>query len=209
MVGIDYQMNSAEKSRLKSILSTVREYDIKYVNKGTSIKDIGLDFKRFRAKRKDKFNILVIDNAMKLTEHIQHPSQPVVADNMIAAEIDSWNLKTSNENACVFLLHHLRKDDLKPDLIKSGLRPKVGDIRGSGRFTDSFTQILLVNYLSWYTDIVKLYSKFAINTIKRLLLIDLVKNRNGPNDLMRYIVYPEYSGFMTFEKLINLYKNKK
>jgi len=200
-----YKMTAEQKKLYKQYLREVKNYDVKYVNKGSSIFEIAKDYKDFRKRRKGRFNILVIDNIMKLAEYRKYVNNPVHADNLIAAEIDSWNIKTTKENACVFLLHHLEKSQQKEERKSSGYRPTEANVRGSLRFNDSVTQILLMNSIGNFLSVVD-DNPHIRNIISRTTVIDLIKNRNNKLATLRYASFPEFSTFVDLNTLISKYK---
>lgn len=197
-----YTMTLNEKTRYEELLDKVSSYDIVYVNKGVSIKEIGLEFKAFRKKRPGRFCILVVDNIMKLTDGRDFTGQnETKLDNYICSEIDSWNIKTSNDEATVFLLHHFVDAQLEPSKRRMAYRPGEKDIRGSSRYRDSATQILLMNSTGNYPDLISEYPHMP-NTIKRMTMIDLIKNRNDEVGTLRYVSFPEFNSFVSLDKLI-------
>jgi replicative DNA helicase len=197
-----YTMTDGQRTKYEKLLDKVSGYDVVYVNKGVRIKEIGLEFKAFRKKRPGRFCILVIDNIMKLLDGNDFKAGDSNAlDIFITREIDSWNIKTSTDECCVFLLHHFIDAQLDQSRKQDAYRPLEKDIRGSGRYRDSSTQIMLLNSTGNYPDIKAEYPHLP-NIIQRMTIVDLIKNRNDGISTLRYVAFPEYSSFMSLESLI-------
>jgi len=174
----------------KLIPKDVSLYDINFVTKSQTIEEIGTAFNEFREQREDKFCILIVDNLMKIVP-MDKRADP---DMEIVREIESWNVKTSRKEASVYLLHHFTKsvsDDKNKDYAYT---PKIGHMRGSGRYKDMVTQAILVNPMYSYRDVVeqfKGYEKF----IEKLYIVDIAKNRNSNKATMRMLAWPSFNIF--------------
>ena len=200
MSGRGYKMNTEENERFLNQIKFNSKYDIEYVNKASYIKDIGAHFMKFKAKRPNKFCLLVIDNFMKIQDQFNF-SNSVKADDYITGIIDSWNIKTSSEEVAIMLLHHFVDVQISRDNKHDGYRPKEGDFRGSTRIRDMSTKIILTNFIGNYHDI---HDKFSIypKSIKRLYVVEIPKNRLGKTGTIRYVAFPEFNQFFNIDEIL-------
>lgn len=194
-----YQMSREESLLFQKELKKISEYDIEYVNKASYINDIGAHFMRFQAKRKNRFCLLIIDNFMKIQDQFKF-NNSVKADDYIASVIDSWNIKTSNEEMAIIILHHFIDEQISKQNKEEAYRPTEKDFRGSTRIRDMSTKVILTNYIGNYP---QLHGKFAMtsHTIRRLYIIEFVKNRLGGLGMLRYIAFPEFNRFFNLNEI--------
>jgi len=203
-----YDLSKKEKKKIKEELDKIKSYDIKYVNESKSIYEIGREFQRFREKRPNKFNILIIDNVMKIKEMLKRKGRSIIdVEEMITGEIDDWNIKTANDNACIFVLHHLNKSAVDEKKREQGYKPTEADMKGTSRFSDSATQVLFINSMGTHETLPDDYP-FHPNIAWRMSIIHGAKNRNDSLFRLKYIAFPEFSTFMPVEKLLKLYRNE-
>ena len=155
--------------------------------------------REWRKKNKDRFCLLIIDNVMKLKENTTIKEQ-TKADDTIMFEVDDWNIKTDGDNACVFLLHHTGKGQTTKWNENTAFKPREDDLKGSTRYRESATKVMLINSMANYPEIQDMYPHIP-NLINRLSIIEVVKNRFDKLVLMRYLAYPEYNHFVSLNKL--------
>jgi len=178
------------------IPKVVNKFNIQFRTKSASIKEIGVDFQLFKKENKDKFCILIVDNIMKI-----HPDKGIREENLdisIVREIESWNIKTSQEEASVILLHHLTKSAKNYRNEMKGYEPNIEDMRGSGRYKDFATNVILVNAMYSHPDIINLFRKnygLYKEFIHRVYKFHILKNRNELKTTFTMLVYPEYNHF--------------
>ncbi len=174
----------------KLIPDDVKKFDVEFVTKAQTIFEITDRYKSFTATRDDRFCILIIDNLMKIIP-VNHKIDP---DLEILRELESLNVKTTNKERAVYLLHHFTKEALDKKNQFLGYEPKITHLRGSGRYKDAVTQAVLVNPLYSHSDIIKGFPDQS-EFIKRLYLISIAKNRNNIKTMMRMLAYPEINYF--------------
>lgn len=180
-----------QKDYIKFLNKDIAGFDIEFVNKSSTMQDIGKGFRKFRDKRKDKFCILIVDNIMKIVPSRRGMNENEI-DSEIIRELDSWNIKTDNRKASVFLLHHFTKEAMSSKNQYKGFEPKIDFMRGGGKFKDTATHVLLVNPMYSHSEIVRL---FGNKMIEKYYLMHVAKNRNGEKDTFRMFAYPAYNHF--------------
>ena len=195
---VGYKLNNKEKEKINELTSKIIQYDIRFVNKSAGIEEIGNDFKLFRKDRQDRFNILIIDNIMKLSDHRKFRSQ-IQSDDFISLTMDSWNIKTERGKNMVIFLHHFTDEQLDKVNINEGYRPREKHLKGSTRYRDIATEILLVNNPGNYPDLTSRFSDYQL-LLKKLFLVDVTKNRNGDTGFLRYFALPEYNIFKLLKR---------
>ena len=189
----EYDDLSAMKLKDHYMYDEIKKYNINFIGNITDIVKIGKEFKAFRTANKDKFCLLIVDNMMSLDQ--LKAEGEVQGGQTVMLEVDNWKIKTIGENACVFMLHHIKKADDKD--VGVAYRPHKGMIRGTSRTLDVPTQILMLNNTWAYPNI---YERFTHhNQVKRMLTVEYGKNRNGPLSMLRYVGYPEYNVFKSFK----------
>jgi len=193
-----YKLSMEQLDLIVSINHEISKYNIEFVNKKSSIKDIGKHYRKFRSQNKDnELNILIIDNIMLLEENVMYRNQ-TAADDAISAEIDSWNVKTGRDtDPVVILVHHLTDEQLDKSALKEAYRPREKHIKGSSRYRDLATIIMMLNRPAQYADLVNSY-RSKLKVINNLFLLDITKNRNGKTGLVRFFANLGYNIFEEF-----------
>lgn len=185
----DKELKRVEYSKL--IPKDVSKFDIQFVTKSQTIKEIGDEYERFRESREDRFNILIVDNLMKVIP-IDTRVDP---DLEIIREVESWNVKTSNKETSVYLLHHFTKAPADDKNKEHAYQPKIGHIRGSGRYKDAATNVILANPMYSYSDIIELFEGYE-EFISKFYTLTIAKNRNDKKAKIRMVAYPAYNHFI-------------
>lgn len=193
-----YKLTMEQLDLITSISNEIGKYNIEFVNEKSSIKDIGKHYKKFRSQnRQNDLNVLIIDNIMLLEENVMYRNQ-TAADDAISAEIDSWNVKTGRDtDPLVILVHHLTDEQLDKSALKEAYRPREKHIKGSSRYRDLVTIIMMLNRPSQYADLVNAY-RGKIDVLKDVFLLDITKNRNGKTGLVRFFANFAYNIFEEF-----------
>jgi len=172
------------------IPNDIKKFDIQFVTKSQSMKAIGAEFSKFREERPQKFNLLIIDNLMKVI-----PVDPKMDPDLeIIREIESWNIKTSTKEASVYLLHHLTKSVNEANNKKFAYTPRIEDLRGRGTLKDFATTVMLVNAMYSHPDIIELFKGYE-DFLKKYYIIDIAKNKNEKKTKIHMLAFPEYNWF--------------
>lgn len=184
----DSQLKKVKYKKL--IPDDVKGFDIQFKTKSCNIKQVGDSFIKFRSQREGRFCILIVDNLMKIV-----PSgRETDVDMEIVREVESWNIKTSMEEASVILLHHFVKGVTDDKNLKDAYEPKIADLRGSGRYKDMATGVLLVNPMYSHEKIKRLFNNYK-DFINSYYIVHIAKNRDGSKHTMYMAAYPEFNHF--------------
>lgn len=77
----------------------------------------------------------------------------IESDDYVSKEI----VKIRDESAgIIIVVHHLNKSQLDKSNMESGYRPREEDVRGSSRILDYANNVILVNFIAKYKDLVKI-----------------------------------------------------
>ena len=168
--------------------------DIEFITRSSTIKEVGDEFKKFRKRREGRVCILVIDNLMKII-----PINPRIDESKeIVREIESWNIKTADQSSIVFALHHFTKEGVDQKHKGEAYKPYIGYMKGNGIYKDAATQILLINALMRFKEVVKPFTGYSEH-VGRIYLVDVAKNRNKEGVIKRLMAYPEYNIFVELD----------
>jgi len=175
------------------------DYDIDFVTKSDTIKNIKKNFITFCKKRKKKknMNILVIDNIMKLADNriIRNQNE---ADDHIAATIQSIEEDTRDYRSLIIPLHHFTKDTVARTNLKEAFRPTRDHLRGSGRYFDAATQVAFINKPGVFERLVSDMPSFK-NELEYLFITEIAKNRNDKLGIVRWWADFGYNVFQEME----------
>lgn len=192
MIGRNYKVTQEDIAIITKQKERLLKYDIVFHNEKAHIQTIVNDYKHFCKSRKERINILVIDNLMQLKDHFDPKDRYMMGkqtmiDDYISHQIDSIGVKTDPErNKMIILAHHYSKqtDKSKNDKQSTGA-PDDDEIRGSGRLQDSPTQILMIHTVDKVRQIMRDYSDYE-EMLKALFILILTKNRNEAKATMRF-----------------------
>lgn len=167
---------------------------LEYNDVPKTIDDICSDFRSF--VKKDRMNILVIDNFNICTD-LCHHANTTDREIYVSSKITHLNahLKSNGYKCCTIVVDHLKKEQLDKSNKDSGRRPSTAHLKGSERKYATLTQLLLINRPGKYRDIVDEESKapdilingtywkrkdiLARNDSSGLILIEKTESRNS------------------------------
>ncbi len=195
-----YKLKDEQFDLISSMSEEIGKYNIEFVNEKSAIKDIGKNFKKFRSRNKhNELNFLIIDNIMLLADN-QNPKykNQNEKDDAISGEIDSWNIKTGRKSdPVVILIHHFTDEQQKEGRLTDAYRPIEKHIKGSSRYRDIATMIMMANRPAQYSGLMAAFRNKK-DILNNLFLLDITKNRNGNTGLVRYFVRMGYNIFDEF-----------
>lgn len=201
MQGKDYKLNQMELHSIINEFHTMKKnYDIEFVDKPSKVSDMNRQFFKFCTKRKGKFCILIIDNLMLIGENDDIREQ-TKADDTISREIKKISDRTNRNGlkSSIILLHHFTDSQLDKANIKEAYRPRETHLKGSTRYRDICTQIILLNWVENYQDLKAEYRGME-EIFQHLFITEIVKNRNiGVTDTIRWWTLPGYALFKEIE----------
>ena len=187
------ELNAEEKDILEKRKFHYDKYDIEFHDQPTSIDTIYSSHVSFCKKRTERFNILVVDNVMTLTDNDGNNQNN--SDNNISKKLirTRKNCAAISDSA-IIVLHHYNDKQLEKENLKIAYRPNEKDIRGSTRYRDCSTIILLMNNPENYNDLLSEY-KDDVELLKALMLFEITKNRLGKLGALRSLKTLEYKLF--------------
>ena len=150
----DDRLSEKEYDNVKLALDSYRNYDVK-ISYGThSVDDVFLQSKNFVRKRKDKFNIVIIDN-FNILRDAAKGNKDLEKENYVAGKIQQLKMETNSEgfNTCIIVLDHLNKEAAK-DLARMAGRPTKSTLIGTSRKEQILTQLVSINKPSEFPELV-------------------------------------------------------
>jgi hypothetical protein len=176
----DFKMSQSKLDFIIGLRDKFNSYDIEFVEHSSRVKAIKSHFTAFCKKRPDNLNILIVDNLAILDDN-NDKGQQTEKDDRIALSFQS----TMNETkGLVVLIHHFTDEQTNKANVSSGYRPRPSHLKGSTRYRDISTQIILINRPSSYADMRDHYKDR--DYFPYLFLTDVVKNRNHNEGLLRW-----------------------
>lgn len=151
-----------------------RKYDIEFIDQAVKSSQIVSQFKRFCSRRKDRFNVLIVDNIISLDDKEDFKHDPNGRDDYVMQNILKCRQKTKG---LIFVLHHLNKDQQDKENVKHGYRPMKTDMKGSEAFSRVPNQVLLVNSFNIYPDLMAQYPPEDQEILDKMFIVDVQANR--------------------------------
>jgi replicative DNA helicase len=194
--GINYTMTTEEINKLKEYQNAFSKLDVEIIENSRSISQIAIEYKTFVNDRKDKMNFLIIDNLMLLNEN-SYVGGKLEVDDTITKELINLRkyCNDNNINSYIIAIHHFNDEQIKKDNLKTAYRPIESNIKGSSRFRDAFTQVVLLNAINNYPDLLEEFPEEK-EILEDLYIFDLTKYRDGSKAIIRFFGNPEYSEFV-------------
>ena len=219
----DVKLTDSNYTIIKDSLSTYRDYDLKIAYGTHSVDSVFLESKNFVRQRKDKFNIIIIDN-FNILRDAARGKDNLAKEDYVAAKIQQLKLETNSEgsNTCIFVLDHLNKEAMR-DLSRMAGRPAEATLTGSGRKSQILTQLVSVNKPSEFPELVdEEHSKKPLiinNTVierkrifDKLLIYEVLKSRESSsvNKILRVLADFDNMQFQSLNNFIeDVTGNKK
>jgi len=194
--GINYTMTTEEINKLKEYQNAFSKLDVEIIENSRSISQIAIEYKTFVNDRKDKMNFLIIDNLMLLNEN-SYVGGKLEVDDTITKELINLRkyCNDNNINSYIIAIHHFNDEQIKKENLKTAYRPIESNIKGSSRFRDAFTQVVLLNAINNYPDLLEEFPEEK-EILEDLYIFDLTKYRDGSKAIIRFFGNPEYSEFV-------------
>lgn len=180
--GINYKMDSDDIANVMRIQSEMFEkWDIEFVNKPSRIQFIKRHFEQFCKHRPERLCILIIDNIMLIEDNWDDANQTKI-DDKIAGEIKKISISTHQP---IILVHHFTDAQLEKANLNSAYRPRESHLKGSTRYRDISTMIILWNNPSQYPDLIDQHKDQP--WLDAIFLCDVTKNRNSRTGVLRWM----------------------
>jgi len=146
---INYTLTKENLDHIHRVTDAFNDYQIEFVDRVSSIRNIIRKTKNYRDKYKDDTIILVLDNLGLIATDSFYKG--LEKDDYLAGKIKELCDETG---VCIIVLHHITKDSAKRFNLTEGYRPRKEHIKGSTRILDYVQQAMLVNLPRKYKDLV-------------------------------------------------------
>lgn len=193
----DIKNRKYDKGLEQTMLSLYDEFshfDIEFTEVRTYIKSICNHFRIFCENRPDKFNILVVDNILSMEDLSNYKDQVGFADHVMG-EILKCRQET---HGLIIPIHHYKDAQQDKTKVIDAYRPMITDLKGSEAYRRVPNQVLLLNNVGLYKDVMSEYSEEQQRVIERIFLVDTGKNREDSNigdTIIRYLFSLDYDVF--------------
>ncbi len=147
------KLTQDEFENIKDIIEEYRKFDVDISYGGVNINKIYSEAKQFVRKRKNKLNIIIIDNFNILLGYEKgdtNAKEIYVADKIQKLKIDT---NSDGYNTVVIVLDHLNKSASKEG-IEVAYRPSADTLKGAGRKGEVLTQLVSINKPGEFKDLV-------------------------------------------------------
>jgi len=166
--------------------SEFTKYDIVFEEEQVFVDDIKDRFLSFCKKRPGRFNILVIDNIMKLRDYEKASKQNETSvENKISNALSNLYNQTRKYNSQIIALHHFNQEQESKQNANDAYRPREEYIKGSSNFRNVFEQIILLNRPGKYQDILNKYPEYK-TILKSLVIAEISKNTFGTTGIIYF-----------------------
>jgi len=210
------KLNEDELKIIENKLEKIKKYDISLEYGTKTVEYVSTQALTFIKKRKEKHNIIIIDNFNMLVDNVEGRMTDNQKENHVTKKLQQLRIKTNENgyNTTLIVLDHLNKEIFK-DGLEKGYRPSEGLLKGSSRKQEAMTQLLFVNKVGRYNDLVEQYiglpkvklgnKEFEVTDIlDKLILYETILTRNGGVETgkpIRYLTNLDTMEFKDFEEL--------
>jgi len=167
---------------LRDWVNHFNKFDIVWETQSIYSSNIADEFASFCEDRKDRFNILVVDNVMSLLDFLQvdkfRGDRNAIYDHV-------WqNLLITRQRSggLIICVHHFNADQKNPKNIETGYRPLDVHIKGTEGSTRIVNQSLMINNPRVHKDLLAQYKGDYKEVLKHMFIVDAGKNRDDSND---------------------------
>ena len=181
------KITADETEKIVKSARSFKKLNIKIEDLPKSIEQVASEFQIFCKKNSDKVPILIIDNALLLT------NDEFNRDDIIMNKLNHIKQRTK---AIIFIVHHFNDEQQKEDRAKDAFRPSLKDLKGREAFRRVPKVVLLLNYPYKYP-VVKNKFKGQDDVLKQLIIIDVAA--------IRYVGEKEVDGAGEENSLIHMY----
>lgn len=168
----EYEHSKIEK--LKDHTRKFQTFDIEFIDQTVRSDDVISRFATFCEHRKDRFNILVVDNILSLDDQNDFKFDSNGFCNHVMQNLLKCRQKTKG---LIIPIHHFNDAQQDKENLRTGYRPVLKDMKGSETFRRTPNQVLLINSFNIYKDLMSEYSGDEHNILEHLFIVDTGKNR--------------------------------
>jgi len=210
------KLTDDELDRFEGALDKYEHKDLDITYGRYTVDKLITESKNFVDKRRDKLNIIIVDNFYILAQGAKG-NNTTEKESYIADKLQDLKTQT-NENGrktVIYVIDHLKKvSDL--NAIKIAFRPTQDDLKGSGRKGDVLTQLISINKPAQSKEILaeeKSKGKILINgknferttLIKRLIIYESLIERNNDGDsMLKMMADLGTMKFMDFKEFVGI-----
>lgn len=194
-----------DKNRLEEYeiyANNYRKFDIEYHEERDRIRNVGVQFSRFCRQRKNKFNVLIIDNILSLLDKVDFKRESNEMYDYICAELLAIKQRTKG---MIVIVHHYNDAQQGQERLKSGYRPTESDIKGTEAFRRIAHAVCLLNNPGRRRDLLMEYDKDRAELLSNMFIIDVTKTRDENNQGLENLIYMfktlDYNTFVEIETL--------
>ena len=206
ITGVTKKLEPDDVSNIIKSANNFKSYDIKIEHAPRSIEQIQAEFQIFVKKYSTKVPILIIDNALLIT------NDDFNRDDKIMNTLNHIKQRTK---AIIIIVHHFNDDQQKEERSKEAFRPTLKDLKGRESYRRVPKLVLLINYPYKYAKI-KNKNANAKDILEHMFIVDIAANRNMGDQEMdgaaiedNLIYFYADLGYNIFEPLSDLHKNHK
>ncbi len=193
---IERNTSKEQKFKITEGIDEWKKWDIEFVSNSISINEIKTKMSVFCNKRPKRFNILVIDNLMSLSDKYQYTRNPNAFYDVVFGVVADIRRDT---NAFIFLLHHLKDEYNDASNVDTGFRPKMTDAKGSEANSRVPNYMFLINNPSKKNALLNKYNERQRFVLERLMILDPAVIRDetkiGDKTLVRLYSNLDYNIF--------------
>lgn len=153
-------------------------FDIVFQEQGARTAKIGIDFKNFCQLRPNRFNILIIDNILSLSDRDDFKQDLNSMYDYIMSQI----LRTKQQTkALIIPIHHFKDMPKSEERLAKAYRPVLSDMKGTEAFHRTPNQVLLLNNPAKHKDLVDEYRDYK-DVLEKVFICDTGANRDDKNN---------------------------
>lgn len=192
----EQQRIADKKQDIAIAIETFGKWDIEFIDKSIKVSQIRNDFFDFCKIRKDRLNILIVDNVLQLADRDDYKNDLNGMYDYVMSQM--LNIR-QDTNALIFVVHHFKDAQQDPNRLIEAYRPRLIDLKGTEAFRRIPNQVLLINNPGKYKDLVVEYEDYK-EVFKYLFIVDISANREDTSDddtaLIRFLCTLNYNIFM-------------
>ena len=187
LTGRSRKITAEETEKIVKSARSFKKMNVKIEDMPKSIEQVASEFQIFCKKNSDKIPILIIDNALLLT------NDEFNRDDIIMNKLNHIKQRTK---AIIFIVHHFNDEQQKDDRSKDAFRPSLKDLKGREAYRRVPKVVLLINYPYKYP-IIKNKYKSQEAVLKNMFILDIAA--------IRYVGEKDIEGAGEEKNLIHFY----
>lgn len=172
------KFNEKSKVIMEQHIEQFKSFDIEFQEQSAKIRNVSIEFENFCKVRKDRLNILIIDNVLSLSDKEDFKSNENSMYDFIMYEILRCRQTTKG---LIIPIHHYKDAQQHESKLEKGYRPVLSDMKGTEAFRRTPNQVLLLNNPSKYKDLMDEYRE-RDEVLKHIFICDTGANRDDVSD---------------------------